>query len=115
VEASRRSFFFLRSRLKDHLSPVDVGLNRTDRAFNDELYPNGSREMNDNVSVIHELREKVLIFNPIEVVLQILNSFQVADVLHAARREVVQEHNLLSSLQQSLREVRTDKSRTTRD
>ena len=71
--------------------------------------------MNDNVCVIDEFRKEVLIFNAVKVIREIFRTFQVPDVLHATGGEVVQKVDLVTLLEQPFREVRTDKSRTTRD
>jgi hypothetical protein len=71
--------------------------------------------MNNDVGVVYEFREKVLVFDAIEVILEILETLEVPDVLHAPRGKIVQQNDPFTSLQQSFREMRADKPSTARD
>jgi hypothetical protein len=54
--------FFCRG-FQDVLRAVDVGLNRADGAFNDQTNADGGGEMDDDVGIVDELRNKPAIFD----------------------------------------------------
>jgi hypothetical protein len=71
--------------------------------------------MNDDVGVVYEFREKVLVFDAIEVILEIFEAFEVSDILHAPGGKIVKQNDSFTSLEQFFREVRADETSTARD
>jgi hypothetical protein len=71
--------------------------------------------MNDDVGVVNELREKVLVFDAIEVILEIFEPLEVSDIFHAPRGQIVQQNDSFTSLEKFFCEVRADKTSTARD
>jgi hypothetical protein len=71
--------------------------------------------MNDDVGVVYEFREKVLVFDAIEVIFEIFETLEVPDILHAPRGKIVQQNDSFTSFEQSFRKVRADETSTARD
>jgi hypothetical protein len=71
--------------------------------------------MNDDVGVVHEFCEKVLVFDAIEVILEIFEAFEMPDILHAPGGKIVEQNDSFTSLEQFFREVRADEASTARD
>ena len=66
--------------------------------------------MDDHLRVVDQLGKKLAILDRVEEVLHSVVTLQMADVFHAAGGEVVQQHNVIASFEQTLREVGADKT-----
>src|ERR1041384_2267944 len=90
---------------------MDISLDRADRTFDDELDPNRRREMKDHIALIDELGGYRLIVNALDRVMKAWMIFQVANILEAAGRKVVNDKNVVAAFQIRVRKMRPDKAR----
>src|SRR6202007_887064 len=79
-------------RFEDHLRAVDVGLDGTHGTFDDQLDADGGGKMDDCVGIVHEFSDELAIFDSIQVILELGVRFQMADIVHAAGGQIVEEH-----------------------
>ena len=70
---------------------MDVRFDRPNGTFDDQAHAHGSGQVKNNIALVHHLRQKMLIRNRIENVVKAIVFFQMADILYAARREIVQD------------------------
>ena len=89
---------------------VDVGLDGADGAFDDEFDADSGSEMNDDIGIVDELGKQLTILNVIEVILHAAGRLEMADILDAAGRKVVEQNNMIVTLEESLGEMRADKT-----
>ena len=69
--------------------------------------------MNDHVRIIHKFREQMAIFDAVEMIFEKIRTFQMPDVFHASGRKIIEENYALALFQESLRQMRADKTSTT--
>ena len=96
---------FFAGSFEDALRAVDVGFDGAYRAFDDEFYSDGGREVNHGVGIINKLGDELAILDVVEVILHPVEGFEVADVVHAAGREIVEQHDIVTAIEQALREM----------
>ena len=94
---------------------MDICFERPNGALDDQADANGSSQVENYVRFIDKLRQKMFIRDRIEKVVKILLRLQVADILDAARRKVVQNKNVISTVQQCLRKMGADEAGTACD
>src|SRR5579859_565555 len=111
----QNEFLLFGGRFQNHLRPVDVRFNRPDGALHNQLHADRGGQVNDNIGVIHQLRQHLPVFDPVKMIFQAVGALQVADIFHAAGGEIIEQHHLLALFQQSLGEMGTDKSSAARD
>ena len=103
---------FLVGGFENHLRAVDVGLDGANGAFDDELHADGGGEVNHSIGVIDELGDELAILDIVEVILHAVEGFEVADVVHAAGGEIVEQHDVVAAIEQALRQMRADEAGT---
>jgi len=95
---------------EDALGAVNIGFDGADGAFDDELDADGSGEVDDDVGIIDEFGEKLEIFDVVEVIFHLAGSFEVADVIHATGREIVEQDYAVAAGKKTLRQMGTDET-----
>lgn len=103
--SSENEFAFFAGGFEDALGAVDIGFNSADRAFDDELDADGSSEVDDDVGIIDEFGEELEIFDIVEVIFHLAGSFEVADVIHATGREIVEQNYAVAAGEKTLGQV----------
>src|SRR5713226_8360070 len=101
---------FLAGGFEDQLRAVYVGLDGLDGAFDDEFDADGGGKMDDDIGIINEFGEQLAILDVVQVILHAFGRLEMADVFDAAGGEVVEQSDAVAAVEQSLREVRTNKA-----
>ena len=101
----QNELLFLVRGFENHLRAVDVGLDSAHGTFDDELHADSCGEVNHGVGVIDEFGDKLAILDVVEVILHPVEGFEVADVVHAARGKIVEQHDIVAAFEQALREM----------
>ena len=114
VDLGRRGeedvLLLLRRVLQDHLGRLQVGLDGAHRRLDHQAHADGGGEVVDDVGPVDELGEDRRVLHLVDDDVQALVGPQVVEVLDAARREVVDDVDLVAALEQRLREVGTDEA-----
>jgi hypothetical protein len=97
---------------QDHLRAVYIGFDGPYGALDDEFDANRRGEMNNHVRIIHKFREQMTVFDAVEVIFEKIRAFQMPDVFHASGRKIIEENYPLALFEESLRQMRTDKTST---
>jgi len=108
-------FALLVGVLEHQLGAVHVGLNGVDWAFHDELDAHGRSEVIDHIRAVDHLRQQVLVLDGIDHVVEAFAWLEVLDVIDAARREIVEDVNLLALAQKFFGKMAADESGATGD
>ncbi len=103
------------SRLQHHLRAIDIRFNRSHRAFHDQLDAHGRGQMKDDVGLIHKFRQELAIFQWFEKIMHPVILLEVPDIFHAPGGKIIHQQDLVAAFEQTLREVRSDKTRATCD
>jgi hypothetical protein len=101
--------------LEDHLGAVDVRLDRIDRLFDDELYPDGGREVNDDVAAIDHFGQERLVGDRVDGVVKAGMRLEVLDVVDGACRQVVEHEHFVATFEQCFGKVAADEPGPTGD
>ena len=71
--------------------------------------------MNNHIGVIDEFGQQMAVFDAVQVVFQQGGGLEMADVLDAAGRKIVEENDAITAVQEPFSEMRADKTGTTSD
>ena len=69
----------------------------------------------EKIRIIDELCYELAVFNIVEVILQMFVRFEVADILDAPGRKIVEQHDVVAAIEEPFRQMGTDKACTTGD
>ena len=94
---------------------VYVGLNGSDRAFDDQLHAHGGGQMHHHVGAIDRLGGEALVHYGIDRVGKALAAFEVLDVFNRAGREIVEDLHVVAIVEEFFREVPSDETCTPGD
>ena len=108
-------FPLLGRHLENELRPLDVGFDRLHRTLDDEPDPDGGGEMEDDVGVVDELRHDGAVLDRVDRVRESRLGFEVLDVFHPPRGEIVDDRDVVAALEQRVREMRSDETGPARD
>jgi len=92
------------------LGAVDVGLDRPHGAVDDELDADSGGQVHDDVGLVDELGDHGVAIGRADRVLEARIALQVADVLHAAGREVIEQMYRVVVLDQQIAQMRADEA-----
>src|SRR5215831_7289804 len=92
------------------LGAMYVGFNCADRLLDNQFHTDGSREVEDDVGTIDELRQKGLVIHRPDRVLEARPTLEMDDIVDGASREVVENQDLMSVGDKPLGEVRPDET-----
>ena len=98
----------LRSGIENELRAMDVGLERSHGAFDDQPHANGRSQVHHDVGFIDQLGQELFVPNRIEEILKPVICLEMADVLYTSGREIIQDEDIPSAAKQRLRQMRTD-------
>ena len=87
------------------LRAVDIGFDGADGALDNQANADGGGEMNNNVGIVDELRDKLPIFNGVEMIFHAIGNFQMPNVLHASCGEIVEEDDVVTAIEKPLGEM----------
>ena len=94
---------------------MHVRLDRPHRALDDQSDADGGREMEDDVALIHQLGDCRRMMDALDRVMEPGMPAHVADILDAARGEVVEDEHLVAPLEIRMGQVQPDESRPAGD
>jgi hypothetical protein len=94
------------------LRTVDIGFDRADGAFDDELNANGGSKVDNHIGVVDKLGKQLAILDMVEVILQQREILEMADVVHAASGKVVEEDDAIAAIDKAFSQMGTDKTGT---
>src|SRR5205814_7547490 len=92
------------------LGAVDVGLDGAHRALDYQVHADGGRRVVDDVCAVHQLGDQWRVDRGLDVVVEPRVGLEMADVLDRSSREVVQDLDLVASLQKLVGQMRADES-----
>ena len=94
---------------------VDICFNGPNGAFHDELDAHRCGQVNNHIGVIDEFGQQLAVFDAVQVVFQQGGGLEMADVLDAARREIVEQDDAITAVQEPFGKMRSDEAGTTSD
>ena len=95
----------LRRRGQDRFSSADVRLDRVNGLLDDQAHANGRGEVHGHVGAVHELGDERLVQGRTNAMVKTRATDEVRDVVHAARREVVEDRDRVAALEKPLGQV----------
>ncbi len=108
MEAIRTFFFFLLACSEHDLGPVDVRLDGSHRAFDDQPHADRRRQVKDDVALVHQFGDRRRMMDALDRVMEPGMASQVADIVDASRREVVEHEHFVASLEIRIGQMRPD-------
>jgi hypothetical protein len=87
---------------------LDVRFDRVHRPLDDETHADGGRQVNDDVTALHELGDERFVGDRADVMLEVGPSDQVLDVGEAAGRQVVEDDDVCTVREQPFGQMRAD-------
>src|ERR1700716_3847144 len=87
---------------------MHVGLDRVDRLFDDQLHSDGGREMEHDAAAVDELGEQPFVVDRVDEVLEPGPALEMPDVVYRSGRQVVENQDVVSLLEQRLGEMGAD-------
>ena len=66
--------------------------------------------MKNDVGLVHQLRQKLAIFQGLEKIMHPVVFLEVPDIFHAARGKIIHQQDLIAAFEQTLREVGSDEA-----
>ena len=84
------------------LGAVDVGLDRPDRALDDQPDADRRGQVEDHIALVDQLGDRRAVVDALDRVMEPRMRLEMADVVDAARREVVEDEDLVAARQVSL-------------
>ena len=97
------------------LRRLDVGLDRAHRALDDQPHPDRGRQVEYLIGVVHQLGEERDVFHGPHDVAEPGLSLEVTDVPNRTCGKVIQHGDRIPPRQESLREMRPDEPRPSRN
>src|SRR5437016_3616749 len=94
---------------------MHICFDRTNRALNDQTNADGRRQMHDYVTRIDQFGKKWDVLHRIDRIVETRIGFQMANVVDASRREIVDDENLVATGEKYFAEVRSDEAGTACD
>ena len=91
--------------LQHDLGAVDVGFDGPHRRFDDELDADRSGQVEHHVGAVDELGREPLVHDRVDRVLEPGSALEVGDVVHGAGREVVDDRDAVSLIEEWLGQV----------
>ena len=85
-------------RARGDFRPAHIGLDGSDRALDDKLDADGSREVKNHVALINKLCRDGLIMNCINRVMKARIVFEMRDVPNRAGREIIYDIDIVAPL-----------------
>lgn len=89
---------------------MNIGFNRVDRAFDDQLHADRGRQVVNGVAGVHQFGQHRLVGHRVDVVVKLRIVLEVADIVDAAGGEVVDDVNVFAPAQQLFGEMGTDET-----
>ena len=96
--------------LEHQLRAVDVGLDGSHRAFDNQLDAHRGRQMKNDVGLVHQFRQQLAVFQRLKEIVHPVIFLKVPDVFHAAGRKIVHQQDFVAALQQTLGKMRAHKT-----
>ena len=96
--------------IEHDLGTADVGLDRPRRVVDDQLHANGGGQMEDGVDPIHHHADDLFVRDRAEPEVAPTGIRQVVDVADGAGRQIVEDPDLVSTLDQTLGQVGADEA-----
>ena len=81
---------------------VHVGLDRSHGTFHNQPDAHCCSQVRDDVSLIHQFREKLPVLDRLEKIMHPVEFLQMADILHAAGGQIVHQQDFIATFQQAL-------------
>ena len=94
---------------------MHVRLDRPHRALDDQLDADRRRQVEDDVALVDQLGDRGGVVHALDRVVEPGMPAQVADVVDAPGREIVEHEDLIAPLQVGVGQVRPDEPRPPRD
>ena len=83
------------------------------RAFDDQLDADRRSQVENDVGLIHKLRQQLPVFERLKKIVHPVILFEVADIFHTAGRKIVHKQDFVATLEQTLGKMRAHKTCTT--
>src|SRR5262245_59022164 len=100
--------------MKHDLRAAYIGLDRPDRAFDNQLYAYRRGKVIDHVAQVNEFGHQMIVRHRIQVIMEARQPLDPIDVLHGAGRKIVDDIYLVAAFEVPLGEVRSDESGSAR-
>ena len=89
--SGKNQFSLPASRFQHHLRAVDIGFNRSNRAFHDQFHAHGRSQMKDDVGFVDKFRQELAIFQRFEKIMHPVILLEVPDIFHASGGKIVHQ------------------------
>src|SRR5262245_60411689 len=100
---------------KHDLRAAYIGLDRPDRAFDNQLYAYRRGKVIDHVAQVNEFGHQMIVRHRIQVIMEARQSLDPIDVLHRAGRKIVNDIDLVAAFEVAFGEVRSDEAGSARN
>lgn len=101
--------------LKNDLASLDVGHERTQRIFDDELHPDRGSEMKHPIGALDKLVHEKFIQDIADDNVETGIFFKVGDIFKPAGREVIEKSHLVTLFEQGFGEMTSDETGSSGD
>src|SRR5277367_1332339 len=103
-------FTFFAGGFENALRAVHIGFDGAHGAFDNKLDANSGGKVDDDIGIVDEFRNQLEVFNVVQVIFHLPRIFEVADIIHASRGEVVEQYDAIAASKKPLRQMRTNEA-----